>query len=197
MLHCVHQRLGTSQLGLAVFSSRPHQRPGVFGRLQQESCPELEAAHTGSSCLVWYCPGLHFAAGHPLGCDGLVNLGQAPPALVVTSMQAPLSQAHLFCWHIVDEFVGHLAANLEPQPLPLLKSKAGRTRRIPRVNRLLLLKRMASQKRHRAETMRTHGNLTSKSAALVTFEKSIEVSQYMLQMVQSFSHHRDPGCSDL
>ena len=84
--------------------------------------------------------------------------------------------------------MGHLAAHLEPQPLPLLKSKTGHTRRIPRVNRMLLLKRLAAQKRHRAEVMRTHGNLTSKSAALVTLEKSIEVSQYMLQMVQSFGH---------
>ena len=66
----------------------------------KESCPELEAAHTGSSSLVWSCFGLHFAAGHPLGCDSMVNLGQAPPssASLVTSLQALVSQAHLFCW---------------------------------------------------------------------------------------------------
>ena len=84
------------------------------------------------------------------------------------------------CQHIYPELVyvtGSLMANFachlgtkpleEQRALPLLKSQAGNTRSVPKLNKLLLLKRLESQRRHRREVMMTHTDLTSKDIGLI------------------------------
>ena len=56
------------------------------------------------------------------------------------------------CGDLLENFALKMAALL-PQPLPLLESKINKTRRLPRVNNLLLLDRVRMQKRHRQETI--------------------------------------------
>ena len=73
-------------------------------------------------------------------------------------------------------------ASLQAQALPLLKSKHGNTRRIPKINKLLLLQKMKDQSRHRQESMKTHHDLCSASSTLVKHEMLLVVNQWLLQL---------------
>ena len=95
------------------------------------------------------------------------------------------------CGSIVELLGGHLATR-PPQPLPLLKTPKGNSRRLPKINKLLLLQRLKAQKRHRSEVMRTHADLTSAHALLVTSEMLVYASQYMKKLVGMFG-----GCCQL
>ncbi|CAE6958908.1 unnamed protein product [Symbiodinium sp. CCMP2456] len=89
------------------------------------------------------------------------------------------------CGSLLQQFALKMA-ELSAHPLPLLKSVHNNIRRIPRVNKLLLLQRVKKQKRHRQEVMRSHTDLTSSHAALVTQEKAISVCLYVKSLVETF-----------
>ena len=91
------------------------------------------------------------------------------------------------CGSLVELHGSHLAEQ-PPQPLPLLKTQKGNTKRIPKINKLLLLQRMEKQKRHRAEVMKTHLDLTSSDAMLIKSEMLICVSQYARKVAESFAN---------
>ena len=93
------------------------------------------------------------------------------------------------CGDLLEKFALKMAS-LAPQPLPLLKSKNNKTRRLPRVNKLLLLERLRMQKRHRQETMKSHTDLTSGHATLVVQEKGIECCIYLKNLLEEFAETR-------
>ena len=81
-------------------------------------------------------------------------------------------------------------ASQAPQPLPILRTADGNTRKLPRVNKLLLLRRVKSQRRHRSETMRTHTDLVSGGNNIVKREAATEVCCYMQKLVSAFADCR-------
>ena len=73
-------------------------------------------------------------------------------------------------------------ASLQAEALPLLKSKHGNTRRIPKINKLLLLQKMKDQSCHRQESMKTHHDLCTASSTLVKHEMLLVVNQWLVQL---------------
>ena len=82
---------------------------------------------------------------------------------------------------LLEKYALHLARR-DPEPLPLLKSQKGNSM----VNKMVLLKRLAAQRRHRTEVMQTHSDLTSKQDGLVLHEKVIESCLYLQNLVTAF-----------
>ena len=89
------------------------------------------------------------------------------------------------CGFVMDRLASHLACR-DAAPLPLLKTSKGNTRRIPKVNKFLLLKRLREQRRHRQEVMKTHTDLTSSHAGLVLHEQLITVCNYLKNVFECF-----------
>ena len=89
------------------------------------------------------------------------------------------------CGRLLDAFACHLSQR-QAGPLPLLKSKMGNNRRLPKINKVLLLQRLRSQKRHRGEVMATHTDLTSSKASLVLNEQLITVCNYLSKTFNVF-----------
>ena len=81
-------------------------------------------------------------------------------------------------------------ANQAPQGFPVLKTADGNTRKIPRINKLLLLRRVKSQRRHRGETMATHSDLVSRGNTMIRKEPLREVCCYMQKLVSAFADCR-------
>ena len=115
-----------------------------------------------------------------------------------------------FAWHDVcgclyPELIKLAAQLLERQcmvlaggplrPVPLLRTAAGNVRRIARGNRLLLFDRCKQQKRHRAEVLRTHKDITAPSVALLRQEAAIEVRCYMKKLFDTFGQTVQVQCS--
>ena len=70
----------------------------------------------------------------------------------------------------------------------LLKTRKGGHRRVPFVNRMMLLQKVKSAKRHRRDAMETHQDLVPKSSELVTHEQIIEVGLYLKLAQKAFQN---------
>ena len=88
---------------------------------------------------------------------------------------------------LLDKHSLHLAAG-ELKPVPILRTQAGNIRRIARGNKLLLFDRCRNQQRARADTLRTHKDLTGKQTRLVQYEAGIEVKLYMQKLFHAFQN---------
>ncbi|CAE7263564.1 unnamed protein product [Symbiodinium sp. CCMP2592] len=88
--------------------------------------------------------------------------------------------------YLLEAYVDELA-NLPLAPLPLLKTKHGNSRRVPKVNKIILLQRVKAQKRHRGEVMQTHTDLAPPQIALVRAEANLEVAEYVKLLTTAFA----------
>ena len=79
---------------------------------------------------------------------------------------------------LVDMLATHNAA-LPREPLPVLKTKDGNSRRVPKGNKLILLDRMKEQRRHRSEVMRSHSELSSSQIGLIRHEQLLVVTEFL------------------
>ena len=71
---------------------------------------------------------------------------------------------------------------------PLLKTRKGGHKRVPFVNRMMLLQKVKSARRHRKDAMQTHQDLVPKGSELVTHEQTIEVGLYLRQAQKAFQN---------
>ena len=74
------------------------------------------------------------------------------------------------------------------KPLPILQTRAGHTRRMPRVNKVILLRRCRQQRRNREEVLATHTDISSKKPRMVKHEAILEVALYMQKLVSEFAN---------
>ncbi|CAE7317379.1 unnamed protein product, partial [Symbiodinium sp. CCMP2592] len=91
-----------------------------------------------------------------------------------------------FAGYLLEAYVDELA-NLPLAPLPLLKTKHGNSRRVPKVNKIILLQRVKAQKRHRGEVMQTHTDLAPRQIALIRAEANLEVAEYVKLLTTAFA----------
>ena len=102
----------------------------------------------------------------------------------------------------VERFVIQELAARPPDAAPIMRTMSGHSRRLSRINKLILLRRMRSQRRNRGETMRTHVDLTTKSTNLVAREQTLETCLYVQNLVQAMASTRqvmvawDASCYD-
>ena len=93
--------------------------------------------------------------------------------------------------------------NQQLQPAPVLKSRKGKPRRIPMVNRLVLLQKCNAAKRHRVAAMQTHTDIVPGNANIVKHEQVIRVAIYTQKIAQAFKDCRhiavswDPSTYDV
>ena len=105
------------------------------------------------------------------------------------------------CGHMLDMLAVHRAQG-ELTHLPLLKSKKGHTRRVPWVNKLLLLRKLRKKKLHRKDAAETHGDMVPERSALVTSENFLCASIYSSKLKAAFQKthhvavHLDPSTYD-
>ena len=81
-----------------------------------------------------------------------------------------------------------LKAGHGPEAFPLLQSKKGHTRKVPRVNKWLLLRKVKAQRKHRSESMRSHADLVPSGASIVQQEATVEVCCYMRNLLAAFQN---------
>ena len=89
------------------------------------------------------------------------------------------------------EVCANVLANKATEAAPLLKTRSGGTRRVPLVNKWLLLRKMKNSKSHRKLVMSSHGDLVPSNTQLVKSEPLLEVSEYLKLLEATFSkcHH--------
>ena len=80
----------------------------------------------------------------------------------------------------------HILSDRKPEAAPLLKTKAGGNRRVPLVNKLLLLNKVKFNKSHRKLIMSSHGDLVPSGVGLVSNEPLVECSLYIKELQQTF-----------
>ena len=108
-------------------------------------------------------------------------------------------------WPKTIHFIGQLLHNIglqvannisqcseQLQPAPVLKTKKGKSRRIPMVNRLVLLQKCKKAKRHRVAAMKTHSDIVPENAHIVKHEQTIRVALYTQKAAQAFK-----GCKHI
>ncbi len=74
------------------------------------------------------------------------------------------------------------------ESLPLLKSKKGKPRRIPWMNKLILLRKIKHLKRHRKHAASSHGDVVPVSAQVIRAEQFVVSSLYALKIKQTYEH---------
>lgn len=105
------------------------------------------------------------------------------------------------CGGAMEEYAKALS-QYEPKPQPLMKSKSGNLRRVPFINKMILLRRVKKSKNHRKSIMVTHDDLVGKGSDIVNHETVMEVSAYMEQLADAFQNtthisvHWDPSDYD-
>ena len=72
------------------------------------------------------------------------------------------------------------------EQLPLLQTAKGKSRRVPWVNKLILLQKMRQIKAHRRNTMESHQDLVPKNAHMVAAEQFICASLYAKKVQQAY-----------
>ena len=85
----------------------------------------------------------------------------------------------------VEEYALKLAEKA-PEAAPLLKTKRGNAKRVPFVNRLVLLRKLKDAKSHRKSIMRTHSDLVPSTSDIVRHEDLLEVSEYLKLLKETF-----------
>lgn len=92
-------------------------------------------------------------------------------------------------WMLGDalEQCGQRLATREMESVPVLKSRKGHTRKIPVVNKLVLLNRVRKAKSHRGLVMATHNDIVPAGADLVSSEPLLECTEYLKLLSQKFS----------
>ena len=93
-----------------------------------------------------------------------------------------------FCGSLLDA-AAVVALGKEMQPAPLIKTKKGFSKRVPLVNRLILLQRV-KKKQHRKLVMQSHDDIVPANSDLVTQEQFLEASLYLKKARDAFS-----GCT--
>lgn len=76
------------------------------------------------------------------------------------------------------------------KPVPLLKSKKGHSRRVPFVNKYILLHKCKKAKRHRQAAMQTHADLVPNQADIVSQEDMMEAALYIKRAQEAYA-----GCN--
>ena len=106
------------------------------------------------------------------------------------------------CGRVLDALA--MAQSSKPlEQLPLLKTAQGRGKRIPWVNKLVLLRKMRQIKQHRRNTMESHGDLVPKNAHLVRAKQFLCASIYAQKLRKAYeeayhiSIHWDPSGYDV
>ena len=103
---------------------------------------------------------------------------------------------------VLLDLLAYSKASLPLDQVPLIKTIKGRVRRPCWVNKLVLLQRMRAMKHHRHQGMRTHGDLVTKSDAIVMSEKLLATGVYMMKSRTAFEQvthltiHWDPASYD-
>ena len=101
-------------------------------------------------------------------------------------------------WSICDKYA-YLRSQLPLESAPLLKSKKGKSRRTPLVNKLMLLKKMRKVRLHRKNTATSHGDLVPQNVQQVIAEEFLVASIYNQKIKAAyencfhFSVHWDPS----
>lgn len=75
----------------------------------------------------------------------------------------------------------------KPEAAPLLKTRAGYNKRVPWVNKLCLLKKVAKNKQHRKIIMQSHSEVVPQTASLIVKEAQLECQEYLELLGQAFS----------
>lgn len=102
-----------------------------------------------------------------------------------------------FMWPQIMFMIGNkveecarLQAAKAPEPAPLLKTKKGHNRRVPFINKMLLLKKVKFNKAHRRLVMSSHDDLVPSGTGLVSNEPLVECTAYMKLLKSTFSTSR-------
>lgn len=89
------------------------------------------------------------------------------------------------------------------EQLPLLKTKKGRRKIVPRINKIVLLRKMAKVRRHRKNAATSHDDLVPCNAQIVMAEEFLCASLYAKKIKEAyqdcfhFSVHWDPSNYDI
>lgn len=94
----------------------------------------------------------------------------------------------LFMMGTALEKCATLLSQKEMQSVPLLKSKAGNARRVPFINKMVLLKKMKFNKAHRKLVMSSHSDLVPSSAGIVANEPLLECQEYLKILKTTFQN---------
>ena len=76
----------------------------------------------------------------------------------------------------------------DAEPAPLLKTKTGGTKRVPFINKLLLLRKLKKNKVHRRLVMSSHSDLVPSNTQLVRNEALLETAEYLKLLDATFSN---------
>ena len=88
------------------------------------------------------------------------------------------------------------------EQLPLLKTRKGKSKRVPWQNKIMPLRRCRQIKQHRKNTMESHGYLVPKGTGLVTAEDRLTAALYATKVKKAYqkayhySIHWDPSTYD-
>ena len=74
------------------------------------------------------------------------------------------------------------------ESLPLVKSKKGKSRRVPWMNKLLLLRKIKHLKHHRKHAASSHGDVVPVSSQTIRAEDFVVSSLYALQIKKAYEH---------
>lgn len=101
------------------------------------------------------------------------------------------------------ECFGQSFCKVCPDPLPILKTKHGFSKRLPVTNKVILLNKMQKKKKNRESSMQTHADLVPEKSQLILQEQLIECNIYMDRLKKTFEHCRhiavswDPSSYDI
>ena len=105
------------------------------------------------------------------------------------------------CGSALEAYVQGLAGQ-DPKPQPLMKSKSGNLRRVPFINKMILLRRLKKSKSNRQKIMKTHTDLVGPGSDIVSHECVMECSAYLDKLQEVFKNcrhfaiHWDPSDYD-
>lgn len=100
---------------------------------------------------------------------------------------APIWPHLLFMLGGLLETCAHSLSTTNPVPAPLLKGKSGGTRRVPLVNKVILLRKVKFNKSHRRLVMSSHSDLVPATADLIQKEPLLECSEYLKSLSSTFA----------
>ena len=158
---------------LFAFSSKARAVWGQLSRSGWQQHKISTALETASiTDLIFF---LIYVKGHQSRSDLWVTVGQ-----------------HLFpqLLFLVGQALDNYASELADQPLepaPLLKSRSGNCRRIPLVNKYILLQRLKKNRLHRKQIMQSHSDLVPADADLIRNEPLLESGLYLAKLKETFS----------
>ena len=177
----------------------------LYGLLQQHPCFTWAWSHLMAKGFCGHK--IASAASHPTLWDLIILLVWAKNNPATKKVWAYLGQ---FLWPKILFLVGcicdkyaYLRSQLPLENAPLLKSRKGKSRRTPFVNKLLLLKKMRKIRLHRKITASSHDDLVPQNVQQVIAEEYLVASIYNQKIKAAyencfhFSVHWDPSDYDV